>query len=83
MGRSQESMAKRARERRREQRQEAKQVRREMIAAEADAVEPVDEAGLMEEFRLLSERHDAGLVSEINYAKERHRIFTELGLEDE
>jgi hypothetical protein len=36
----------------------------------------------MDEFRLLSERHAAGDISESTYASERHRIFVELGLED-
>ncbi len=83
MGRSQESMAKRARERRREQRQEEKQRRREALAAETTALEPEDSARLMEEFRVLSERHDAGQVNEMKFATERQRILAELGIEDE
>jgi hypothetical protein len=36
---------------------------------------------LMEEFRLLSERHAAGLLDESAYQTERHRIFVDLGIE--
>lgn len=74
-------MAKRERERRRQQRQEAKQLRREAIAAEPGGPDPEDEARLMEEFRLLSERHAAGLVSEAAFTIERKRINVELGIE--
>ncbi len=35
----------------------------------------------MEEFRVLSERHAAGHVSNDLYTEERHRIFVELGIE--
>jgi hypothetical protein len=34
----------------------------------------------MEEFRVLSERHTTGLVTEAMFATERHRIFAELGI---
>ncbi|HEY5684700.1 MAG TPA: hypothetical protein VIY70_04940 [Acidimicrobiia bacterium] len=81
MARGREGMAKRAREQRRQQRQEAKQVRRETIAAEPSGPDPQDEARLMEEFRLLSERHAAGFLSEAAFATERQRIFTQLGIE--
>ena len=75
-------MAKRERERRRVQRREAKQLRRESIAAEPSGPDPEDEARLMEEFRLLSERHAAGQVTEATFAMERHRILAQLGIED-
>lgn len=83
MARGREGMAKRERERRRQQRQEAKHLRRESIAAEAGGPDPQDEALLMEEFRLSSERHAAGLITDEAFTLERHRIFTELGIETE
>ena len=76
-------MAKRQRERRRQQRQQAKQLRREAIAAEPSGPDPEVEDRLMEEFRVLSERHAAGLVTEATLARERHRIFAELGIEND
>ncbi len=83
MARGREGMAKRARERRREQRKEAKQLRREALAAEPDGPDPEEEARLMEKFRLLSERHAAGLVTEATFTLERQRILGELGIENE
>ena len=76
-------MAKRDRERRRQQRQESKQLRRQAIAAEPSGPDPEEEDRLMEEFRILSERHSAGFVTEATFATERHRIFAELGIENE
>ena len=35
----------------------------------------------MEEFRVLSERRAAGLVSEDDYTEDRQRIFEQLGIE--
>ncbi|NOY56559.1 MAG: hypothetical protein GXP34_11300 [Actinobacteria bacterium] len=79
-----QAMAKRARERARQERQEAKRVRRQSASADAaDPTDAPDEAGLMEEFRVLSERYAAGALAEDLYAKERHRIFVELGIESE
>ena len=75
-------MAKRARERARQERQEAKRQRR-LSADAAEPTEAPDEAALMEEFRVLSERHAAGLLAEDVYTKERHRIFVELGIESD
>ena len=37
----------------------------------------------MEEFRVLSERNAAGELNDDTYIQERHRIFTELGIESE
>ena len=81
MARGREGMGKRARERARQERQEAKRVRREVMADENTGPDPDDEARLMEEFRLLSERRAASEVSESIYETERQRIFAELGIE--
>ncbi|HEX2152476.1 MAG TPA: hypothetical protein VHL52_00670 [Acidimicrobiia bacterium] len=74
-------MAKRERERVRQERQEAKRLKKETLAAEEESSPDVDEGRLMEEFRLLSERHAAGNVSEMTYETERRRIFDELGID--
>ena len=78
-------MAKRARERARQERQEAKRQRRQsaLDAADDNAKDIPNESELMEEFRVLSERHAEGLLGDEPYAQERHRIFVELGIETE
>lgn len=81
--RGREGMAKRARERARLERQEAKRRRRQELAEAAETSEVRDEDALMEQFRVLSERHAAGTVSEDTYTAERHRIFVELGIESD
>jgi hypothetical protein len=81
MARPRQGLGKRERERLRTQRQEAKKVRREAIAAEPNGPDGAEEARLMDEFRVLSERHAAGGISEMAYANERRRIFDELGIE--
>lgn len=83
--RGREGMAKRARERARQERQENKRAKRELEPDEqsAEATDAPDEAALMEEFRLLSERHAAGQVSIDNYLEEKKRIFVDLGLESD
>jgi hypothetical protein len=78
-----EGMAKRARERAKQQKQEAKRQRRESRAEESTEIEAPNEAALMEEFRLLSEKHSRGQVSEDVYTEERRRIFVELGIESD
>lgn len=85
MARSREGAAKRARERTRKEKQDAKRARRHRTADESATADasPVDEAKLMEEFRVLSERHAAGHLDEDSYGAERHRIFVELGIETE
>lgn len=86
--RGREGVAKRAKERARQERQEAKRLRRQGGAEETQDAEEngdavPDEMALMEEFRLLSERHAAGLLDESAYQTERHRIFVDLGIETE
>lgn len=81
MARGREGMAQREQERMRQERQEQKRIRREATASEAQSPDLADEARLMDEFRLLSERHAGGMLSEAAYATERHRIFVELGME--
>lgn len=75
-------MAKRARERARLEKQAAKRERRQGASeAVAEPVDAPDEDALMEEFRVLSERHAEGRVPQDQFDQERHRIFVELGIE--
>jgi hypothetical protein len=76
-------MAKRARERAREEKQEAKRQRRQAASENAEVEVAPDESALMEEFRLLSERHAAGAITDGSYNEERHRIFVALGIESD
>ena len=80
MGRGGESMEKR---RIQKQRQEKKAAKRDQRAERAgEEKEPVDEAELMERFRLLNERRADALVDDETFEKERHAIFVALGLEE-
>ena len=83
--RGREGIAKRARERARQQKQAAKRERRQgaALADTAADVDAPDEAALMEEFRILSERRAAGNVSEDDYSDERQRIFEQLGIDSD
>ena len=76
-------MAKRARERARLEKQAAKRERRQGGSSEevTDPVDAPDEDALLEEFRVLSERHAEGQVPQDQFDQERHRIFVELGIE--
>ena len=79
MGR--ESFEKREREKKRQQRSAAKRERREARAEPEVATATVDTDALMEQFRVLSERYEAGRVTEAQYAAQRLKIFSELGLD--
>jgi len=74
-------MAKRAREQARKTKQDAKRERRHSTSPpEISPQEAPDEDALMEQFRLLSERHAAGDITRAAYDQERLWIFGELGL---
>jgi hypothetical protein len=75
-----ESFEKREREKKRQQRSAEKRERRES-RAETQTTETVDSEELMERFRVLSERHAAGTLSNEEYETEREQIFVELGLQ--
>ena len=83
MARGREGAAKRARERVRKDKQDAKRARRHGSRNDdsSDDAPQIDESGLMEEFRMISERHAAGHIDDDAYQAERHRIFVELGIE--
>lgn len=83
MARSQESFQKRAREKARQEKKAEKKARREARSAEGDDLDRADENALMEEFATLSERFEANEISAAEFNEERHRIFAELGLEQD
>ena len=73
--------AKRDREQRRQERSAAKRERREASAESDDSRDVVDADALMERFRVLSERYEAGVVAREQYEAQRLEIFNDLGLE--
>ncbi len=75
-----ESFQKRERERKRQQRAAERRQRRENKPEVDEEAEPVDADALMEQFRVLSERHAAGEVDAETYENERTAIFEQLGL---
>lgn len=88
--RSRESFQKRAREKARQEKQAEKRAKRhtgssddEEPAAPADDLSRAEEDSLMQEFAILSARHQADQISTEQYEKERHRIFAELGLDSD
>ncbi|GMU77727.1 MAG: hypothetical protein AMXMBFR46_05250 [Acidimicrobiia bacterium] len=77
-----ESFQKRERERKRQERASERRQRREARSEAEAATPPVDTDALMEQFRVLSERHASGAVDDATYEAERNAIFVELGLAD-
>ena len=80
MAKGRESFEKRRLEKVREERKAEKRDKRELRRAEGEG--DLDEAALMEQFRLLSERHAQGDVDDLAYRTQRQEIFAALGLED-
>lgn len=76
-----ESHDKRERERRKQERSAAKRARRESRAESGETRDTVDSDGLMERFRVLSERFAAGAITRDRYEAQRVEIFDQLGLE--
>ena len=72
---------KRDRERKRQERSAAKRARREANVESDDSRAVVDADALMERFRVLSERYEAGIVAREQYEAQRLEIFNDLGLE--
>jgi hypothetical protein len=77
--RGREAALKRAREVARKEKQEAK--REKKLAEPEEAVVAVDEEALMEEFARLSARFADETISAGEYAAEKERIFSQLGLD--
>ena len=80
-----ESFEKRNREKRRQERQAAKRDRRHSRGDGEDDTEEAgaapDESALMEQYRVLSERHASGVIDDRAFESGRHEIFVALGLE--
>lgn len=78
--RGREAMAKRAREVARQQKREDKQERQD---SREDPVRltAADESALLEEFARLNDEFAADLVTQSQFAEEKHRILVALGIE--
>jgi hypothetical protein len=77
------SFGKREREKKKQERAAEKRERRQERSAQSESqANVVDEAELMERFRVLSERFEAKTISREDYEAERAQIFTELGVAD-
>jgi len=81
MARGRESFDKRQREMDRQKRAAAKRERRLERGSEPDEGPAVDEDALMEEFRIVSEKHAAGELSTEEFEERRTKILAELGVE--
>lgn len=83
--RGRESFQKRAREKARQEKQAAKREKRQADdPLDADtAPSRAEEDALMQEFARLSDRFENDQISSERYNEERHRIFVELGLEED
>lgn len=82
MAKSPQSFAKRQRERLKQEKQAAKRSQREERKKEREAASDPehDEAELYEQFRVLSEKHAAGAVTDDDFEAQREEIFVKLGL---
>ena len=76
-----ETFQKRERERKRKEKAELRRERRDnKVEDTGDETEAVDTDALMEQFRVLSERHAAGEIDSETYEAERATIFELLGM---
>ena len=75
-----ETFQKRERERKRKEKAELRRERRENRAETGAETATVDTDELMEQFRVLSERHAAGEIDAETYEAERAAIFELLGM---
>jgi hypothetical protein len=77
------SFGKREREKKKQERAAEKRERRQDRSTQSEnATDGINEAELMERFRVLSERFEAKTISREDYEAERALIFTELGVAD-
>ena len=81
MARGRESFDKRQREMDRQKRAAAKRERRLERSNEPTEGPAVDEDALMEEFRIVNEKHAAGELSTEEFEERRTKILAELGVE--
>ena len=80
MAKGRESFEKRRLEKVRDERKAEKRDKRVLRKTEGES--DLDEAALMERFRLLSERHANGDIEDFAYRTQRREIFAALGLDD-
>lgn len=83
--RGRESFQKRAREKARQEKQAAKREKRQADdSLEGESTTSrAEEDELMQEYAMLSARYENDQISTERYNEERHRIFVELGLEED
>ncbi len=82
MARSGETFAKRQREKARQEKQAAKRARRlEKDEEGVEAEEAPDLDALMEEFRIINEKHAAGELDSEEFEERRDDILMQLGVE--
>jgi hypothetical protein len=80
--RGQQSAEKRRIDKMRQEKQAAKRERRQGGGPEGADGEAVDTEAIMERFRILSEAHAAGKVSDEDFEPARHALMVELGVEE-
>jgi hypothetical protein len=80
--RGQQSAEKRRIDKMRQEKQAAKRERRQGGGAEGEGGDAVDTEAIMERFRILSEAHAAGKVSDEDFEPARHQLMVELGVEE-
>lgn len=82
--RSRESIQKRLREKAREEKKAIKRAKRaEDTPDETTPTSRAEEDALMQEYAKLSARYESNQISSERYNEERHRIFVELGIEED
>jgi hypothetical protein len=79
--RGQQSAEKRRIDKMRQEKQAAKRERRHSGEGGGEG-EAVDTEAIMERFRILSEAHAAGKVSDEDFEPARHQLMVELGVEE-
>ena len=79
--RGQQSAEKRRIDKMRQEKQAAKRERRQSGGPGEDG-DAVDTEAIMERFRILSEAHAAGKVSDEDFEPARHALMVELGVEE-
>lgn len=80
--RGQQSAEKRRIDKMRQEKQAAKRERRQGGDGGSGGGEAVDTEAIMERFRILSEAHAAGKVSDEDFEPARHQLMVELGVEE-
>lgn len=80
--RGQQSAEKRRIDKMRQEKQAAKRERRQGGGPEGADGEAVDTEAIMERFRILSEAHAAGKVSDEDFEPARHELMVALGVEE-